>query len=136
VCDPDFSVCLFECRDDEFEPNNELFQATRLDLVSSFEARICHDGDLLSSQDCFVLELFEEGLLGQTLNISLDFSRELGDLDILLIDPEFNEERSEDQEGLEVLEKELVTLGQWFFCVEPAVEAFNGAYSLSVEVLP
>ena len=88
------------------------------------------------SQDCFVLELFEESLLGQTLNISLGFSRELGDLDILLIDPEFNEERSESLEGVEVLEKELVTLGQWFFCVEPAVEAFNGAYSLSVEVLP
>jgi hypothetical protein len=112
------------CTDDDFEPNDQVEEATVLEPGAHEDRRICGDND-----DWYAVQLYA----GETMTATIDFAGSLGDLDLELYDAEHDlieaAETDGDQESIEY----VAAAPQMVFLRIPGDEALINGYDLTVD---
>lgn len=129
-CDVDSGLCFQGgCLDDEFEPNENIFQAPPLFGDTTLSLKMCYlEPPPENALDCFALDLFEG-----TFNASATFSHAQGNLDLVLYDSGgfvVSEARSVNDN--ETLEEVIEFAAFYTLCVEPVGDPFENSYTLQL----
>ncbi len=129
-CDPQMRVCRQGCLDDDFEPNDDPFEASVVGL-GRFDAAMCYQPGQLFASDCYQLELVR----GADLLVTATFEHARGDLDLGFYSQDGRAVlRSTSRTDNESILLENAEAGRYIFCLEPqGDEPFQMDYGLSLE---
>lgn len=114
TCDPELRVCTLGCRDDTFEPNDELLGSIPVQGGLLEDLRMCFDA-LPAAPDCYEFEV--EG--HAPIRVDALFDDELGDLDMELFNPALESVAASRDDAPPILQYMALESGVHRLCVYP-----------------